>query len=60
MHLVNVRVAGEHCLGVVIHQGVNFHVRPVFFQHGKDRRGQQDVTVVTQLDDQHAFWRTLR
>ena len=32
-------------------QRVDFHVRPVLFQHGKHRRGQKNVTVVTQLND---------
>ncbi|MNE33722.1 hypothetical protein D3C80_1274090 [compost metagenome] len=60
MYLINMRMAGEHRLGVVIHQCVNFDVWPVFFQYGKDRRGQQNVTVVTQLDDQHALGWALR
>ena len=60
VHLVDMRMAGQHRLGIVINQRIDFHVRPVLFQHGKNRRGKQNVTVVTKLNNQHALWRALR
>ena len=60
MHLIDMRVAGQHRLRVVVDQRVDFNVRPVLFQDGKDRRGKQHITVVTQLNDQHALWWALR
>ena len=60
MDLVDMRVAGQHRLRVVIDQCVDFYIRPVLFQYGKHWRSKQNVTVVTQLNDQHALWWTLR
>ena len=60
VHLVDMRMAGQHRLGVVIHQRIHFCLRVRFFQHRKAGRGQQYVAVVAQLNDQNALWRAFR
>ncbi len=55
MDLRNGRMRGEHFTGVAIHQRIDLQVRGVVLQNLKNRRSEQHIAVVPELDHQGAM-----
>jgi hypothetical protein len=57
MHLGDSRVPGQHGRGVRIDERIEFGLRGTTLQYREDRRGEQHIAVMTQLDDERSAQR---
>ena len=44
----------QHLRGFLIHQRIELQMRRMIFQHAEDRRGEQHIAVVAQLNHQYS------